>query len=61
MGSKVALWAGGFFAVEEAIDRLWGRKDFLSTLAAGLSVAGGFSLWSKHSIMLQTVNYQRVF
>lgn len=48
MGSKVGLWVGGFFAVEEAIDRArGGNPDFLSTVVAGLSAAGGFSAWSK--------------
>ena len=46
MGSKVAFWGGGFFLVEEAVDRLRGTKDFLSTIVAGLSVSGGFSAWS---------------
>ena len=50
MGTKVGFWVGGFFTVEEAIDRArGGRKDFLSTVVAGLSVAGGFSAWSKSS------------
>ncbi len=47
MGSKVAFWAGGFFMVEEAVDRLRGTKDFISTLVAGVGVAGGFSAWSE--------------
>ena len=46
MGSKVAFWGGGFFVVEEAIDRLRGTKDFLSTVVASLSISGGFSAWS---------------
>lgn len=47
MGAKVAFWGGGFFYVEEAVDRMRGRKDFLSTVLAGLSIAGGFSAWSE--------------
>lgn len=47
MGSKVAFWAGGFFIVEEAIDRVRSRTDFMSTVVAGLGVAGGFSVWSE--------------
>ena len=47
MGSKIAFWGGGFFLVEEAVDRLRGTKDFMSTLVAGLSVSGGFSAWSR--------------
>lgn len=46
MGSKIAFWTGGFFVIEEAIDRIRGTKDFLSTAVASLSVAGGFSAWS---------------
>ena len=47
MGMKVGFWVGGFFTIEEAIDRArGGRRDFLSTIVAGLSVAGGFSAWS---------------
>lgn len=46
MGSKLAFWGGGFFVVEEAVDRLRGSKDFLSTVVAALSIAGGFSAWS---------------
>ena len=56
MGPKVAFWGGGFFVVEEAVDRLRGRNDFLSTLVAGLGVAGGFSLWSKYSLALRILN-----
>ncbi len=48
MGGKVSVWVGGFFVVEEAVDRLrGGRRDFFSTIVAGLGMAGGFSLWSK--------------
>lgn len=47
MGGKVSIWVGGFFTVEEAVDRLrGGRRDFFSTVVAGLGMAGGFSLWS---------------
>ena len=52
MGGKVGFWVGGFFAVEEAIDRVrGGRADFLSTVVAGLSVAGGFSAWREQEIL----------
>jgi len=50
MGSKIAFWAGGFFLVEEAVDRLRGTKDFVSTVVAGLSISGGFSAWSNDTI-----------
>lgn len=57
MGSRCAPWVGLFFAVEEGIDELrargdthdgkWLNRDFLSTTVAGLSVAGGFSIWNQ--------------
>lgn len=48
MGLKVGFCVGAFFTVEEAIDRArGGRRDFLSTVVAGLSFAGGFSAWSR--------------
>ncbi|MCJ1288140.1 hypothetical protein MMC26_007495 [Xylographa opegraphella] len=55
MGSKVGFWVGGFFVVEEAIDRVrGGRADFLSTVVAGLSVAGGFSAWHRFPLITAT-------
>ncbi|KAL6714109.1 hypothetical protein ACLMJK_008603 [Lecanora helva] len=47
MGAKISFWGGGFFLVEEAIDRLRRTKDFFSTLIAGLSISGGFSAWNR--------------
>lgn len=46
MGGKVWVWAATFLAIEETVDRWRGDRDFLSTVVAGLSVAGGFSAWS---------------
>ena len=46
LGTKISLWAGGFFVIEEIIDQLRGTKDFVSTAVAGLSTAGVFSAWS---------------
>ena len=46
MGFKISFWAGSFFVIEEAVDRLRGTKDFMSTVIAGLSISGGFSAWS---------------
>ncbi|MCJ1298252.1 hypothetical protein MMC08_001041 [Hypocenomyce scalaris] len=52
MGGKVGLWVGGFFTVEEAVDRFrGGRRDFFSTVIAGLSVAGGFSAWNRFPLI----------
>lgn len=48
MGTKVGFWVGTYIAIEEAIDRArGGRADFLSSVISGMSVAGGFSLWSR--------------
>lgn len=48
MGTKVGFWVGSYFVIEEAIDQVrGGRSDFLSSVVAGMSVAGGFSAWSK--------------
>lgn len=46
MGAKVSFWTAGFFSIEEMFDRYRGTKDFLNTVIASLSIAGGFSLWS---------------
>lgn len=46
MGTKVSVWAGSFFVMEEIVDQLRGTKDFVSTAVAGLSIAGAFSAWS---------------
>ncbi|KAI9821094.1 MAG: hypothetical protein M1827_003828 [Pycnora praestabilis] len=52
MGGKVGFWVGAFFTMEEALDQARGdRKDFLSTVLAGLSVAGGFSLWNRFPLI----------
>ncbi|KAI9684160.1 MAG: hypothetical protein M1829_003430 [Trizodia sp. TS-e1964] len=47
LGATLGVWVGCYFVVEEAVDRLRCRKDFLSSVVAGLSVSGGFSLWNK--------------
>ena len=46
VGGKISIWATGFLAIEETVDRWRGDRDFMSTVVAGLSVAGGFSFWS---------------
>ena len=43
MGPKIGFWAGSFFLAEEAVDRWRGKKDFLSTVVAGMTIAAGFS------------------
>ena len=49
MGAKVAFLVGGFFTVEEAVDRVRGTEDFLSTVVAGGGISGLFSVWSEYS------------
>ena len=53
MGFKIGFWGGSFFAIEEAVDRWRGTKDFLSTVVAGMSIAAGFSgqPWSMRPIV----------
>lgn len=46
MGLKIGFWTAGFFGIEEVFDQYRGTKDFLNTVVASLTVAGGFSLWS---------------
>jgi hypothetical protein len=57
MGAKVSFWTAAFFSVEEIFDRYRGTKDFVNTVIASLSVAGGFSLWSRSSpaVLMQTL------
>ncbi|KAE8450663.1 hypothetical protein EG329_006007 [Mollisiaceae sp. DMI_Dod_QoI] len=50
MGAKVSFWTAGFFSIEEMFDRYRGTKDFLNTVIASLSVAGGFSLWNRFPV-----------
>jgi hypothetical protein len=46
MGAKVSFWTASFFSIEETFDRYRGTKDFINTVIASLTVAGGFSLYS---------------
>ncbi|KAL3425386.1 hypothetical protein PVAG01_02177 [Phlyctema vagabunda] len=50
MGAKVSFWTVGFFSIEEMLDRYRDTKDFLNTVVASLSTAGGFSLWNRFPI-----------
>ena len=57
MGAKMSFWVGTFFTIEEAIDGFSGKRDFMSTTAAGLTVAGGFSAWSKSVVSYPESGY----
>lgn len=47
MGLKIGGWVTSFFLIEEGWDQARGEKDFVNTVLASASVAGGFSLWSR--------------
>jgi len=47
MGAKIGIWTAGFFSIEDMFDRYRGTKDFINTVIASLSIAGGFSLWNR--------------
>lgn len=51
MGFKVSFWTTAMFVVEDMYDEHRGSKDFVNTVLASLTVAGGFSLWSTHRNM----------
>ena len=51
-GSRLGLLVGGFFVAEEVVDRYRERQDFLSTLIAGASLGGFYSLWRKKVFFL---------
>lgn len=46
-GSKLSVLMGGFFVIEEVVDRYRKQQDFLSTTIAGASLGGLYSLWRK--------------
>jgi len=50
MGVKISAWVTAFFWIEDCWDEVRDQKDFLNTVVASLTVAGGFSLWSKFFI-----------
>ncbi|KAI9752632.1 MAG: hypothetical protein M1815_000396 [Lichina confinis] len=43
MAARLGVMIASFTVVEEAVDRLRGHKDFLSTVVAGLGTSGAFS------------------
>ncbi|KAI9883451.1 MAG: hypothetical protein M1823_004785 [Watsoniomyces obsoletus] len=47
---RFGAFVGGFYTVEEAVDRLRGTKDFMSTVVAGLGIAGAFSVWNRFPV-----------
>lgn len=47
MGAKVSVWTTAMFGIETLFDHYRGTKDVANTVVACVTVAGGFSLWSK--------------
>ncbi len=47
MGAKLSVVTTATFAIENMFDTYRGTKDFVNTVIACVTVAGGFSLWSK--------------
>ncbi len=46
MGAKVSVWTAGLLATEAWWDYYRGTADVVNTVAASVTVAGAFSLWS---------------
>ncbi|MCJ1309440.1 hypothetical protein MMC25_003100 [Agyrium rufum] len=62
MAGKLGFLVGSFFVVEESVDRArGGSKDAGASLVAGLTVAGGFSAWSKSPRMFTVDTIIRFF
>lgn len=53
MGLKTGIWVAGFITMEDAVDE-WrgagGQRDCFSSLTAGLTTAGLFSLWNQFPV-----------
>lgn len=46
MGFRVSFWTTAMFSIETLYDSYRQSNDFINTVLASLTVAGGFSLWS---------------
>lgn len=47
MAARTGIWSFMALSLESTVDRCRGTTDLFSTVIASLTVAGGFSLWSK--------------
>lgn len=47
MGMRVSFWTTAMLGIEHMFDTYRGTSDLLNTLTSCVTVAGGFSLWSK--------------
>lgn len=59
MGAKVSFWTIAMFSIENLYDDYRQSNDFVNTILASLTVAGGFSLWSM-SLLFRVVPFLRV-
>lgn len=50
MGFKVSFWTTAMFAIEQMFDSYRGTADFFNTVTSCVTVAGGFSLWSRTAL-----------
>ena len=46
LGLRLPVWAIGFIVIEDSVDRLRGMRDAFSTVVAGLTLSGIFSVRS---------------
>lgn len=59
MGFKVCVVTTAMFFIEDLYDEYRQSKDFINTTLASLTVAGGFSLWSKFLLSLPLAFLER--
>ncbi|KAJ9136635.1 hypothetical protein NKR23_g9701 [Pleurostoma richardsiae] len=52
MGCKVSFWTTAMFTIENMFDVYRGSADFVNTVLACVTVAGGFSLWNRFSLVM---------
>ncbi|PSR80791.1 hypothetical protein BD289DRAFT_373489 [Coniella lustricola] len=50
MGCRVSFWTTAMFAIETLYDSYRQSNDFVNTVLASVTVAGGFSLWNRFSL-----------
>lgn len=58
MGTKVTFWTTAMFGIETLFDTYRGQMDLANTVLASVTVAGGFSLWSKFCLGCWTVSWK---
>ncbi|KAF3764135.1 hypothetical protein M406DRAFT_346436 [Cryphonectria parasitica EP155] len=52
MGAKVSFWTTAMFSIENLYDNYRQSNDFVNTVLASLTVAGGFSVWNRFSLAM---------